>query len=356
MSVNLNGDLSQWTLGTEFLACASGQMLADGYRLHDVGAAVHTVRQSSDVPPLTVCGRVIPYSLEVEVTTADASIGATDVTAITYRGEGSEWAELAEFATEQRIYVKTNVPGTYHLTLSNGPETLFCSQPFTIAFADLWTPVTIPAPPSVGVTGTDWWTDHRVGYTVAVTLCAGSGVQGALGTWESGVKFGGAQQINFNANVGNKINIAGLRVRRADDDRPDFYQPPEMIARDCLRYLETSFSPGTAPASAFGIGTGELSFYAPRNGANTQGSAANRFRAVKRKTPAMTGYNPIGAGSQMRDYTAAQDCTNTTFDNLTAHGFRAFATGHANTVIGNLMLLHWLADATLPALGVSVGS
>lgn len=355
MSVNLNGDLSQWTWGDTFAACASGQMLADGFRLHKAGAMVHTVRRSADVPPLGVCGRIIPYSLEVEVTTADASVASTDVTAITYRGEGSEWAELAERATAPRVYVKTNTPGLYNLTLSNGPETLSFSQPFVVAVADLWTTVEVQMPPSAGVTGTDWWTDWRVGYTLAITLCAGSAVAGAVGTWQSGVRFGAPAQTNFNATVGNKFSIAGLRMRLADDDRPDFFEPPELTELAAMRYLEKSFERGTAPAAAIGFGTGELRWAALVAGIATVGAQSVRYAVPKRKAGGVTGYNPAGSGAQAA--TASHgDCTGTTFTDKTAFGFRAYATTPANTAVGEAIGVHWLADATPPALGVGVGS
>jgi len=339
MTVNLNGDMSQWTMGN---AAAP-----DMFRLHDTSAAVHTIAQSDDVPSFSLCGRVIHHSMEITVATADASLGAADLTAITYRGEGSELCYLLGGPVRVRLWLK-GIAGTYNLHLSNGAETWSYSQPLTLQASDMWTRFDVFFT-EIPYADTDWYLDHRVGYTVALTLANGTSSQDEMEKWISPLKFGGPQ-TNFNATVGNKLKIAGLRV----GDGPLFYEAPEQIKQDCRRYLRTSFEDGVTPADNVGNGTGELTFPAQFAGAQVQQSAPVSLSPM-RKVPTMTGKNPsTGTAGQARAFNAGA-CTGTTFDQKTSHGFRALATTPAGATVGETIGLHWLADAALPALTQNVG-
>lgn len=354
MSVNLNGDMSQWTWNTTFAACADKQMTANGFRYHKIGTAVHTVRRSTDVPSIDICGRIIPYSMEVEVTTADATVGATEWTGIVYRGEGSEWADLVDDRVRVRFWLK-GVAGTYHLHLSNGAETLSYTQPIVLDVTDTWRRFDVFFPRAPGFEDGDWWTDHRVGYSLTLVLAAGANFVMEAEKWNphstSGFGFVGGGQINFNATVGNKIKIAGLRV----GDGPLMYQPPELVEQACMRYIEHSFERGWSPAQGVGGGTGEHYWHATLAGALTQTSPRIRFVVPKRRVGAVTitGYNPVSANAQARS--PSGDCNTTTFSQVTVFGFKVSANSPAGTTVGQELNLHWLADSSLPAMTTNIG-
>jgi hypothetical protein len=61
----------------------------------------------------------------------------------------------------------------------------------------------------------------------------------------------------------------------------------------------------------------------------------------------MTILNPSVANGQVRDETAAADCSATATVNIGAKGFNVTATGNAATVVGGLLGFHWVADARL---------
>jgi hypothetical protein len=327
-------------------------MLSDGKRYHKSTSGVVTIRQSTNVPSWGLCRRIIPFSTEIEVTTADASMGSTDIAAIVYRGEGSEYADIC--SRQMGLEFWLNGPaGTYNLHISNGPETLSWSEQIFLPTTDLWTRFEYRIPEAPGDLGTDWWSDSRVGYTVAFTLASGSGLQGAAATWVSGLKFGNAQS-NLLATVGNKMRIAGLRVGPLGFHNAGGYQMPEVVEQQCQRYIESSFSRGTAPASSLGWASGPLHVTAPIAGIATVPFGGNRFQAPKRKVPSMIGYNPLAPGAEAAT-NAHGNCTATTFDQLTTSGFRLVTTTPAGTVIGESIGIHWLADASLPALTTSIG-
>ena len=338
MTVNLNGDLSQWTMGAA--------AMPDMFGLLDTTAAVHTIARSADVPSRALCGRVIPYSMELTVATADASVAASDVTAITYRGEGSEACHLLGGPVRVRGWVK-GLAGTYNLHLSNGAETLSYSQPITVLSADMWTRFDVGFPELPDPDGS-WYLDNRVGYTVALALCVGAVVQSEMERWGSGLTFGGPQ-TNFNATAGNKIKLAGLRV----GDGPLFYEAPEQTERDCMRYLESTFNRGVAPSQNLGWGSGELTLPVLAAGPSSVTHPV-RYCVPKRKPASLTAYNPAASNAQARTFSHG-DCTATAFDEGTVFGFRVTATTPAGTTVGEQTGVHWLADARLPALTQNVG-
>lgn len=115
----------------------------------------------------------------------------------------------------------------------------------------------------------------------------------------------------------------------------------------CQRYFEKSFPLGTTPAQNAGAGTGEFNFMAGKAGALAEFGYIP-YKTRKRGTPAtITTYNPAAANAQVRDITAAADCSAVATANSTDTGFRIGATGNASTAVGNILGAHWTAEAEL---------
>lgn len=351
MTVNLNGDTTNWTLGSVFTSPISSQILADMFRWYNTSTGAVIVRRSTEVPHRNLCGgRTIPYSLEVEVTTAKASPGALDVAAVTYRGEGSELCRMGEQAIRVRGWLWGPI-GTYNFHVSNGPETVSYSYPVVITAQNMWNEVefwTTRMPDWDG----SWYTNYRVGYTVALTLMGGTGVQDEMEKWVSGLKFG-TTPSNFMATVGNKVRIAGLRI----GEGPILQEVAESTETYCMRYHEKSADRDTPPTTGLGWGTGELTWRSPVAGAGAPlVTARQQFVAPKRKAPFMAVQNPAAANTQARCFTAAADCTGTTIDSITSYGFRLQANLPVAAAANELIGAHWTANASLPGLTLAVGS
>jgi hypothetical protein len=341
-------------------------MLADMWRYHNTSEAAHRIRRSDDVPGFSEAGRVIRQSLEIEVIKPASTITSHQNTALVYRGEGSEWAPLHGKRTKQRLWLKSSVAGVYHVGLANGAENLSCPTPITVSTPDVWVPleVVLPAAPLM-----EWRFDRRVDYSMYLFLAVGSHFFGQTGQWLSGYAAGDASQVNFNAAVGSVIKIAGWELGLAEDMALPEFTRPEAEELRCMRYIETSFPSGLAPMQGIGTGKGEellqvagskkpreslaQRFIVARRPAPMilYESLARRFIVPKRRAPAMTGYNPVNTNNQMRALTLDVDCEETTFDNVSDRGFRASYKCPAGTLPGHSIGFHWLADASLPAVG-----
>lgn len=111
------------------------------------------------------------------------------------------------------------------------------------------------------------------------------------------------------------------------------------------RYYEKSFDQGTAPATNTGVLTGAE--FAQALGATLSIQHTLRYKVEKRTAPIITLYNTNAANAQMRDQNTGADCSGTTALNVGTSGFRLFATSPGGAGLGDLLTIHWSADADL---------
>lgn len=144
-----------------------------------------TVRwETVDVPP----GHT--HAMEIDVTTADATVDAGDLIFVGQRIGGDVAARLALGTANVmpitiQFWMKTSVAGTYCFGLHNAAQDRTYRKEFTIDAVDTWQKVTLQiTPDSSGV----WVRDNsNYGLAAMITLMSGSTYQGTEDTWESGV-------------------------------------------------------------------------------------------------------------------------------------------------------------------------
>lgn len=113
----------------------------------------------------------------------------------------------------------------------------------------------------------------------------------------------------------------------------------------CQRYYEKSFNYEIAPAQNAGLNIGEHAWTAAKAGATSQRGAEISYKVKKRGFGNMTFYNPSTASAQVRDVDAGADCSGMTVVTGSQSTMVFSFTGNAATVVGNLMAIHWVADA-----------
>lgn len=121
----------------------------------------------------------------------------------------------------------------------------------------------------------------------------------------------------------------------------------QEIALCQRRYCKT-FAIDTAPAQNVGVNTGEHKFIAGIVAAGSERSHPWQFPVRMRATPGtVTAYNPAAANAQVRDETAAGDCSAQAFAGTTDAQTAVTCTGNASTVVGGLLGVHITADAEM---------
>jgi hypothetical protein len=117
----------------------------------------------------------------------------------------------------------------------------------------------------------------------------------------------------------------------------------------CLRFYQKSFLVDTAPVQNVGVNTGETRAVAGKATAVVNaGFIPWVYQPPLRATPTtLTVYNPAAANALARNITGAADMGATTVTGSTANNAYVNATGVAATAVGDLIAIHWSADAEL---------
>lgn len=128
--------------------------------------------------------------------------------------------------------------------------------------------------------------------------------------------------------------------------RPAIKSASETLL-ELQKYYAKSFLIGTTPAQNAGLDG--AAFYTQVSGA-AQASATLgivNFPVEMRATPTVGTYNPQAANGEVRDLAIAGDCSLVTTTNKTARQFVIQGTTNAGSVAGNLLAVHWSAEAGL---------
>lgn len=116
---------------------------------------------------------------------------------------------------------------------------------------------------------------------------------------------------------------------------------------ECRKFIYKTFALDTAPAQNAGV-AGSLRGIAGKAGATALAAIlVHRFPTPMHGTITVTTYNPSAANAQVRDNTAAADCSSTTVGATytNSEAISIDATGNAATAVGNIVNVHFLAES-----------
>ena len=295
-NIIINGGMDIAQRGTSFTGLTATQYTLDRQRAGIQSAGTWTISQSTDVPS----GQGFAYSLKWDCTTADASLGASDVVFNEQRIEGQNLQYLkkgtanAESLTVS-FWVKSNKTGTYIFQLNDTDNNRSISKSYTINSASTWEKKTITYP---GDTTGAFVNDNQQSLRARHWLAGGSDhTSGTLATsWESRVIANEAVgQVNLADSTSNEWYVTGVQLE-AGQVASDFeFLPIDTKLARCKRYFTKSYNPGSAPGSVTYIGAVSTRNYdAAARGQNPWPIV---FKQTMRVTPTMTIYSPTTGDS-----------------------------------------------------------
>ena len=116
----------------------------------------------------------------------------------------------------------------------------------------------------------------------------------------------------------------------------------------CQRFYMKSFLPDTLPATAIGLSLGEQDGVTGKAGAvANSGFIIMRYPVTMLKSPTLVLFNPVSGNALARNITGVADMGATSTGNPSVNGFFTNSTGVAATAVGDIIAIHYTADAEI---------
>jgi hypothetical protein len=246
MQVNGSMDVDQINSGA-LVANANGSGV-DQFIVSKTGSMVLTAQQVSDAPP------GLTKSLKVTVTTAAASLGATDFVVIQTRLEGYRIARLAFGSASAQpltisFWTKIHRIGTYSGAIQNSASNRSYAFTFQSRTADVWEQQVVQI--AAGDTSGTWLATNGVGMYINIAIAVGTTPATTAGVWTAGAFNGATGSINGVAATSDVFQITAFIVLPGIEypslTRSAFIMRPygeEIVT--CRRYLLRYIDEGIA--------------------------------------------------------------------------------------------------------------
>jgi len=230
---------------------------------------VFTAAQSSTAP----IG--FQNSLLITVTTADSSIGSTQIYAVEQLIEGYNLADLGWGASGAStvtlsFWVRSSLTGTFSGSLRNDAGNRSYPFTYTISSANTFEYKTITV---AGDTTGTWEKTTSAGMWVNWSLGVGSSRQGTAGAWNANNNFGATGETALISTNSATFYITGVQLEKGSTATSFDYRPYGTELNLCYRYYETFGHAGSGRVS--GSSTTSLGY-------------SSLWTVTKRATPTIT--------------------------------------------------------------------
>ena len=208
----INGDMEidQRNAGAAVTLNGAAAYTVDRWFGEDVTDGIFTVQRDSSAPA------GFSFSAKVTVTTADATLAATQYAVFTQRIEGFNTADLGWGTANAKtvtlsFWVRSSLTGTFGGVLANSAENYSYPFTYTISVADTWEQKTVTV---VGPTAGTWiGATNGKGMIVTFGLGSGSTYVGTAGAWAAADYRGGATgQTNVMGTLNATWYITGVQL------------------------------------------------------------------------------------------------------------------------------------------------
>jgi len=307
----INGNMVISQRGTSFSVDNDTIYSLDRWMVIDQTSGVFTAAQSSDAPTGFV------NSLLATVTTADASIGATELALIRQRIEGLNCGDLGWGTANAKtvtlsFWVKSSLTGTFGGSIINGDASRSYPYSYTISTANTWEKKSVTI---VGDTTGTWATTNTTFAQVDWSLAVGSTYSGTAGVWGTPLYLGVTGQVQVMSTLGATFYITGVMLEVGTQATTfttaggsygaelalcqRYYEVINTAATTVVQYGGYFGIPYVTTSQAFGIGT---------------------FKVTKRSAPTVTFYDNTGtAGTVLQNGIAGG--IGATADGINVSGF-----------------------------------
>jgi len=234
--------IAQYGTTTTLATGNSNGFAADRFRGFNIGSGACSIIQSSNVPSSTYG---FLNSVQIDVTTADTSITASELYMIRQVIEGLNITDLAWGTANAKtitlsFWVSSSKTGTHFVAFKNSAQDRAYAASYTISVADTWEFKTITV---AGDQSGTWLTTNGTGIQVCWNLAVGSTFQTATANvWAAGDVYATSAQVNAMDSTANNFYITGVQLEKGSTATSFDYIPYGTELVLCQRYYWQSTS------------------------------------------------------------------------------------------------------------------
>ena len=237
----INGAMNVSQRGTSFTTVTNGTYTLDRFNYRKTNDGEVTITQDSSAPD------GFSNSLKVDVTTADTSIGASQLALLEYNVEAQDLQSLA-FGTSSAknitlsFYVKSNKTGTYAVNIQQGDNSSKQAVlNYTINSANTWERKSLTfTGDTSGVINDDNGTGFLVYWIFAVGSNFTSGSASATFQTFADGNLGAGQAVNLLDSTSNDWFLTGVQLEVGQNPTEFEHEPYERTLSKCKRYFTVS--------------------------------------------------------------------------------------------------------------------
>jgi len=348
----INGDMQIFQRTASATAGANTYQTADRWIILEFSSGAFTSEKyTMSLAELNTTGH--GQALELNVTTADTSIGADEFCAVRQVIEAQNLQQLQYGTAAAKdltlsFWVKSKIAGIYCAQiLKVDSTTYFLPVEYTINSVDTWEYKTITFTPTAGSTslitnsGGIINNDNGAGMQVTFGLAWGSSYHGANNTWTADAKYSTSNQVNWMSSTSNDFYLTGVQLEVGTVATPFEHRSYGQNLALCNRYYWNTYN-----GAAIGSNTGQVNVIGRSAGGQSYETISEgNFPTTMRAVPTMQIYNPITgtAGSIRGDSSNFATCQiNFRGVNYYSFNMAGVAIGQSTFVSGNVT-----ADAEL---------
>ena len=237
----INGDMriDQRNAGASVTVNSNSQNFYDVDRFYGIAQSadgVFTLQQNTSVPT----GQGFVNSMKVTITTADASIGATQQYYIAQEVEGYNVADLQYGTANAKtvtlsFWVNCSVTGTFSGCFMNSASDRSYPFTYTISSANTWEQKTITI---AGDTTGTWNSTNGTGISVQWSLGSGSSRSSTANTWGAGRYHGATGATALISTNGATFYITGVQLEQNTSATPFERRLYNQELANCQRYYQ----------------------------------------------------------------------------------------------------------------------
>ena len=315
----INGDMAidQRNAGASATTTSSAYMV-DRFQLYaSTVSNAQTYQQVTDAPA------GFNKSLKITNSSTAQAAGSAALYTPRQRIEGYNTAHLNWGTSDAKtvtvsFWVKASVTGTYPFAINNGSFDRSFVSNYTISSANTWEYKTVIV---AGDTSGTWNVDNTSGMVVMFSLDTNSSYEtSTVDAWHTGSFRAISSNVHFLANASATWQITGVQIEANTTATPfEHLQYGQQLAL-CQRYLQSSWSQGSAIGSAVSITTNSTQ---QSWGSNNAGIAGQAFLlpVTMRTSPTLVVYDmalnvgkvtTLGNGAGQINNVAANNSATTT--------------------------------------------